>query len=78
MLIERFIKKVIVYNDKIVLELKALGDLYINNDLNPAKAGENDTIAPTPTHIGTPLEIYHSWYESVSYFLFYAKMVYWY
>ena len=60
MLIERFIKKVIVYNDKIVLELKALGDLYINNDLNPAKAGENDTIAPTPTHIGTPLEIYHS------------------
>lgn len=60
MLTERFIKKVIVYNDKIVLELKALGDLYINNDLNPAKAGENGTVAPTPTHIGPPLEIYHS------------------
>ena len=53
-LIERFVKKVIVYNDKIVIELKVLGDISITNDNNPNNSGEKQAILPTSTHQGPP------------------------
>ena len=53
-LIERFVKKVIVYNDKIVLELKALGDVSVNNDIASTKGGENGAVMPTAIHQGPP------------------------
>lgn len=54
-LIERFVKKVIVYNDKIVIELKVLGDINITNDNNSNNSGGKEAILPTSTHQGPPL-----------------------
>lgn len=53
-LIERFVKKVIVYNDKIVLELYALGDISINDDNNSNNLGGRQANTPTSTHLGPP------------------------
>ena len=43
-----------IYNDKIVLELYALGDTSINDDNNSNNLGGMQTNTPTSTHLTPP------------------------
>ena len=57
-----------IYNDKIVLELYALGDTSINDDNNSNNLGGMQTNTPTSTHLTPPT---WKWQGIFGYLLFY-------